>query len=381
MKILVTGADGFLGWHLRCRALSRGVDTVPVRRHDFADVSRLASLLADVDAVVHVAGVNRGPEGDVRSGNPWLAQRLVDALDRAGTTPPVVYANSVQAKGDSTYGQSKREAAELIAGWSRRAGAKLHDILLPNLFGEHGRPHYNSFVATFAHEIATGGTPEVTDDRELPLLHVGDAADGLLSRATGDLADAEEFPATPVTISQVRHLLSEFLLTYRTGEVPELTTPFRVQLFNTLRSHLFPTAYPIGVEPRADQRGVLVECVRSRTPRGQTFVSSTVPGATRGEHFHLRKFERFLVVDGTAEIALRRLFTREVIRFPVTGERPAIVDMPTLWVHSIRNTGDSPVTTLFWTNELFDPVDPDTFARPTEGTEELVGRQRAEHAA
>ncbi len=59
MKVALTGADGFLGWHLRVRvkALRPDLELVPVAQ---ADWPRLAELLAGVDAVIHVAGINRG---------------------------------------------------------------------------------------------------------------------------------------------------------------------------------------------------------------------------------------------------------------------------------------------------------------------------------
>jgi len=35
--------------------------------------------------------------------------------------------------------------------------------------------------------------------------------------------------------------------------------------------------------------------------------------------------------------------------------------MPIYYTHNITNVGTTDVLTLFWTNELFDPEDPDTF--------------------
>lgn len=41
--------------------------------------------------------------------------------------------------------------------------------------------------------------------------------------------------------------------------------------------------------------------------------------------------------------------------------RPAIIDMPTMWVHSITNTGPGELITLFYADEVFDPESPDTY--------------------
>ena len=151
---------------------------------------------------------------------------------------------------------------------------------------------------------------------------------------------------------------------YARGDIPPLLTDLSIDLFNTLRAARFPAHYPIPLTARTDDRGSLVEVVRAHGGQGQTFVSSTKPGITRGEHFHLRKIERFVVLTGEARISLRRLFTDDVVSFDVDGEAPAIVDMPTMWVHNITNTGPGDLTTLFWTHELFDPSAPDTFPEP-----------------
>jgi UDP-2-acetamido-2,6-beta-L-arabino-hexul-4-ose reductase len=97
---------------------------------------------------------------------------------------------------------------------------------------------------------------------------------------------------------------------------------------------------------------------------GTTFCSTTVPRVTRGEHFHLAKVERFLVLRGVAEISMRRVLHDEVVRFYVSGDEPRAIDMPTMWAHNITNVGDSELVTLFWANGVFDPADPDTFAEP-----------------
>lgn len=383
MRIAVTGASGFLGWHLRCRAFALGIPTVGVSREVLADPDALAGTLAGVDAVVHCAGVSRGSHEQVTDGNLAAATalaeglRLVERRRPAGPPPRVVYANSVhansvpansvpagpvRARGDSDgggYGAAKRKAAELLAG---AAPSAFSDVVLPNLFGEHGRAHHNSVVATFCHHLARGRTPPDVRDRELTLLHAQDAADVLLRQARVTGVHATGPAGEPTTVGEVLRLLTAQAAAYRGGDLPDLSGPFRTRLFHTYRSHLFPAGSPVPLPLRGDARGDLVECVRARGGAGQAFVSTTRPGAVRGEHVHLRKLERFVVVAGAAEIALRRLFTSQVVRFRVDGTRPAFVDIPTLWTHRLTCRGDRPATTLFWTSELFDPADPDTYA-------------------
>jgi UDP-2-acetamido-2,6-beta-L-arabino-hexul-4-ose reductase len=338
---------------------------VPIGRAVLNDPDRLHCAVKDVAAVLHCAGVNRGSDRDVADGNVWLARSLANAIRRLDCPVRLVYANSIQSKRGGVYGDSKRRAAEILGDVAMKRGG-FADVLLPNLYGEHGRPHYNSFVATFCHEVFHGREPQIVNDREIPLLHVQDAAAALISEASSNGNTGIELAGVPVAISSVLTRLRTFETTYRSGELPDISAPFGARLFNTYRSYVFPARYPLAVLPRKDARGALVECVRTGHAGGQAFVSTTMPGAVRGEHVHLRKFERFLVIDGDAEISLRRLFTDVVVRFRVSGAAPAIVDMPTMWVHNIVNVGDKPITTFFWANELFSPSDPDTFACPVD---------------
>jgi UDP-2-acetamido-2,6-beta-L-arabino-hexul-4-ose reductase len=282
VRLAVTGAGGFLGWHVRCKAFTLGIDCVPVPRTVLTDVDRLASLIGGVDAVLHCAGVNRGTDREVTEGNLLAAHQLAAAMQRAGRPIRVVNANSTLSRGDTSYGIAKRKAAELLAS------ASFSDVILPNLFGEHGRPHYNSFVATFCHELAGARAPVVTENREIPLLHVQEAADILIQEASATGCRVVEPEAEPFLVSAVLDLLKNFALVYATGEIPDISDRFRARLFNTYRSHLFPGRYPIEAQQRTDPRGTLVECVRAGTTGGQAFISSTVPAARRGEHVHLR---------------------------------------------------------------------------------------------
>lgn len=358
----MTGAGGFLGWHTRLRlhALTEH-EVVPVGRADWAD---LPSLLAGADAVIHIAGVNRAESDDeVRDGNVSLARDLASAISAAGSPLRVVYANSIQAGNGTPYGTGKEEAARMLADASTKSGGAFVDILLPNIFGEHGRPRYNSFVATFVHATVAGDNVTINDNR-VGLLHVQDAAQALLEGLFTAQPSISPVPETH-GVQEVWDLLQEFRASYQpSGEIPDLSTKFRVDLFNTYRAALFPDHYPIQLVPHADARGAFVETVRCRGGEGQSSFSTTVPGITRGEHYHLHKIERFAVIRGKGTMELRKMFTDEVITFEADGDAPVAIDMPVGWVHNITNTGDDVLFTQFWSHELFRPDAPDTFPEP-----------------
>lgn len=362
MKVAITGGYGFLGWHTACRLRAvHGVEPVRLGRAEFADSDKLSTALADVDSVLHLAGVNRADsDALVEEGNLDLARTLGRAITTLDRPVDVVFANSVQAEVDNAYGRGKAGASTIVGDAARAGGGRYADLLLPNLFGEHGRPGYNSFVATFAHQVAAGEPPKISGDREIPLLHAQDAAATLIE-AIGDETQ-RSVAGESRGISEVATLLQEAHELYAVrGEVPPLPGPFEVNLFNTYRAATFPGMWPISPQIHSDDRGDLFETVRAHGGAGQAFVSTTLPGKLRGDHYHLHKVERFFVVKGEAEIRLRRLLTDEVVTFRLSSDKPSFVDMPTLWVHNIRNVGDSELVTMFWADQLLDPDNPDQY--------------------
>ncbi|GIJ51678.1 epimerase [Virgisporangium aliadipatigenens] len=350
----ITGGSGFLGWHTRVLARALGwPEPVVLQRADLVDPDRLAALLTGVDLVVHVAGVNRGDPTEVAAGNMTLGSWLAAGIERVpGPPPDVVYANSVQADNGTPYGDAKAFAAATLAKTTTRIGAGFRDVRLPNLFGEHGKPFYNSVVATFCRVYAEGGQPSVGEDRKLELLHATDAASLLLG--TSSTVESRR-----MHVGELAERIGRFAAVYAGGEMPVLLDRFDVRLFNTFRSHL--PVVPRPLPTHADARGELVETVKAHGGPGQSFCSSTVPGATRGQHYHLHKIERFVVVSGEAEIRLRRVLHDDVVTLRVSGREPVAVDMPALWAHSITNVGGADLITLFWANEVFDPARPDTY--------------------
>jgi UDP-2-acetamido-2,6-beta-L-arabino-hexul-4-ose reductase len=360
VKVVITGAHGFVGWHLRCRfKATTDHSVVPVARNE---LTSLTELIEGADAIVHLAAVNRGNDEELTSGNTGLAQAVVEAVRATNASPRIVHANSIQTGNGTPYGTSKARVSDAFADLAEQQGLDFVDVVLPNLFGEHGRPDHNSFVATFCRDVLTGREPEVRD-ADVELLHVQDAAQWLINGLDGP-SRVDRPRGELHGVREVLDLIEAFESTYRNGEIPALTTAFEIDLFNTLRTAMFEEHGPIHFEKRSDVRGTLVEAVKAHGGGGQTFFSTTVPEATRGDHFHLRKIERFLVIAGQARVRLRKLFTAEVVSFDVSGDDPVGIDMPTMWAHNITNTGDSELLTLFWADSVFDPGHPDTYPEP-----------------
>jgi UDP-2-acetamido-2,6-beta-L-arabino-hexul-4-ose reductase len=356
MKVAVTGPRGLVGWHLMCALRATGHIAIGVDRHEFDDEQHLAEIVGGVDAVVHAAGANRGPDDDVFAANVGLAERLAAALSTSSNSPHVVYTNSTHIHRDTRYGESKRRSAEILGA---AAAGRLANLVLPGIFGEHGRPFYNSVVSTFAYQLATGTALSVNDDAQIELLHAQDAADVILDAACQRTSGEVSVQGERTTVMGLASRMTDLTARYDAGVIPGLATHFDRALFNTIRSYRFPERYPTPLEPRVDQRGSLVEVVKADTG-GQSFLSWTNPGITRGNHFHRRKVERFVVVAGQARIRLRRLGCADVVHFDVSGDSPVAIDIPTLHTHNITNTGGETLTTMFWADEIFDLEHPDT---------------------
>jgi len=375
-KIVVTGAAGLLGWHaaarlhaLTCAARYRGetapVETVLLDRAGFNDPDRLGAALDGAHGVLHFAGVNRANPEDLEAQNPAIAETLVAGCRAAGVAPHIVYANTIHAGADNPYGRSKARAGEILAA----CGGAYTDLVLPHIFGEGARPRYNNVTATLIAALLDGATPEINPDGRVRLLHAGAAAqaaiDAVLQGRTGRL----EPDPRPIPVADLWAKLQGMHAAYRGAYLPDLADPFDVQLFNAYRAATYPghgTHWPRALTLNADPRGTLFEAVKGGSA-GQTFASWTEPGVTRGEHFHLTKVERFLVLEGAATIRIRKVLSDEVWEYPVSGAQPVVVDMPTLHTHSLENTGEKPMLAMFWTHDIFDPARPDTYADPVLG--------------
>ena len=359
MKVVVTGAHGMLGTHLRAylRAFEE-VEVVPVGREEFADSARLAESVRNADVVFHLAGMNRGDEQEVARTNVALTEQLVAALEEAESRAHVLFSSSTHIERDTPYGQSKRRAAEVLEAWAQASGGKFTNVVLPGVFGEGGKPFYNSVVATFCHQLAAGEEPSVDSDAPIEQIHAQEASRRMWRMVQEGQTGTVRVEGTQLTVRGLLETLQEMRRTYAEHIIPDISDPFRRDLFNMYRSYLYPQHYPVALKLHTDPRGSLFEAIKSPSG-GQTFMSTTHPGITRGNHFHTRKVERFLVSGGEAEIRLRHIFGDEVQVFRVSGDQPSYVDIPTLHTHNITNVGDSTLLTMFWTNELFDPANPD----------------------
>lgn len=368
MRILVTGANGFLGKNLLQHLAERAdVEVVTFTRDE--NPSQLKQLLDGVDFVFHLAGVNRPQnEREFAVGNADLTQLLCDAIADTGRATPVVYTSSIQAAQDNPYGISKREAEDVLFAAQRSNGLPVHIFRLPNVFGKWCRPNYNSAVATFCYNIARNLPIHINDSSaKLTLAYVDDVIERLIQLMDG--ADAEQdaggfemlLPQYTTTVGELARQIEAFKESRSTLMTERVGTGLARALYSTYVSYLPVEAFSYSVPMHGDARGVFVEMLK--TPDcGQFSYFTARPGITRGGHYHHSKTEKFLVIKGQARFKFRHMLTNETCEFLTSGEKAEIVETVPGWTHDITNIGNDEMMVMLWANEVFDRQKPDTYA-------------------
>lgn len=365
MRIVITGADGFIGKNLCVRLAEAGhTDVKPITRQSSA--AELAQSLASADFVFHLAGVNRPQDpAEFSTGNADLTEQLCDALARAGRKAPLVMSSSTQASADNPYGLSKRQAEVHVRRYGAETCAPVHVFRLTNVFGKWSKPNYNSAVATFCHNRVRDLPIQVNDPAAaLRLVYVDDVVDAFLRVLAAPAATAEFAEAGPVyetTVGEVAAIIESFRESRQNLTTPRVGTGLVRALYSTYLSYLEPAAFEYQVPVHADPRGEFVEMLK--TPDcGQFSYFTAHPGITRGEHYHHTKTEKFLVIKGTAHFGFRNIVTGQTHELVTRGGEARIVETVPGWTHNITNVGDDELIVMLWANEIFDRNRPDTQA-------------------
>lgn len=394
MKILITGAKGFVGKNLVANLYNikegkdrtRNLQIDEIFEYDIdSEPNLLDGYCKEADFVFNLAGVNRPKDqSEFMEGNFGFASTLLDTLKKYRNNCPVMLSSSIQATligryGESDYGKSKLAGEELFFNYSKETGAKVLIYRFPNLFGKWCRPNYNSAVATFCNNIANDLSIQVNDrNTKLELLYIDDLVDELLDALEGkehhceyDGLDAVEklngrysfVPTTHhVTLGEIVDLLELFNNQSKTLIIPEIPkNSFAKKLYSTYLSYLPKEKTIFPLKMNVDDRGSFTELLKSEKC-GQVSINISKPGITKGQHWHNTKWEFFIVVSGHGLIQERKIGTDEIIEFEVSGDKIEAIHMLPGYTHNIINLSETEnLVTVMWANEAFDPNKPDTF--------------------
>jgi UDP-2-acetamido-2,6-beta-L-arabino-hexul-4-ose reductase len=366
MKILVTGAKGFIGKNLIAELKNRQLGQV----YEFDKESSFDDLgifTRDCDFVFHLAGINRPQRvEEFREGNVDFTNDLLEMLRKHNNRAPVIFTSSTQAVMDNPYGRTKLEAENVLKAYSEDTGAPVIIYRLLNVFGKWCRPSYNSVVATFCHNIANNLPIQINDpNTSLNLVYIDDVVNELINKSTNiNKREGTELienirPVYSVTLGQ----LAEFIYSYRKSrvsrELPDLSSEFSKRLYTTYLSYLFAEEFKYPLKMNIDYRGSFTEFLRI-PDSGQISVNISKPGIIKGNHWHHTKNEKFLVVSGHGVIRFRKIGTAGVLEYHISGDKLEVVDIPPGYTHNIENLGTTDMVTIMWASEAFDPEKPDT---------------------
>ncbi|WP_029935148.1 UDP-2-acetamido-2,6-beta-L-arabino-hexul-4-ose reductase [Thiomicrospira pelophila] len=365
MKVLVTGADGFIGKNL-CVTLQRRADIEIVKFTRESNPADLPGLVVGVDFVFHLAGVNRPKEEkEFFEGNADLTKLLCDAIRASGKKIPVILSSSIQAERMNPYGRSKLQAEMHLLNLYIETENPVYIYRLPNVFGKWCKPNYNSAVATFCHNISHGLPIQINDpDAPLNLVHIGDVVSSFMHVMTELPKETLHIDVEPVyqtTVGELADQLIQFKESRETLITEAVGDGFMRVLYATYISYISPNQFNYPLKKNEDPRGVFVEMLKTKNS-GQFSFFTAHPGITRGGHYHHVKTEKFLVIKGKARFGFRHIVTDETVEIYTTGEQPEIVETVPGWSHDITNVGDDEMVVMLWANENFNPAKPDTVA-------------------
>ena len=403
MKILVTGAKGFVGKNLCCqlnnikesKASCYGdLQVDEVFEYDIDSTpEQLDSWCGECDFVFNLAGVNRPKDNDeFMKGNFGFASTLLDTLKKHHNTCPVMLSSSQQASltgrfGNSEYGRSKKAGEDLFLEYGKETGAEVLVYRFPNLYGKWCRPNYNSAIATFCNNIANDLPIQVNDRSvQMEILYIDDLVEEMICALKGQehhcefegldvLPSAEgRYCYCPVThkttLGEIVDTIYECARAVRAvpdsaeGPSTALEMPqdgLRYRLMSTFLSYLPKEKAIFDLKMNVDPRGSFTELVHTLNC-GQVSINISKPGITKGEHWHNSKWEQFIVVSGHGLIQMRKEGTDEVLNYEVSGDKIQSVIMLPGYTHNIINLSETEdLVTVMYCNEVFNPERPDTY--------------------
>jgi glycosyltransferase involved in cell wall biosynthesis len=97
--------------------------------------------------------------------------------------------------------------------------------------------------------------------------------------------------------------------------------------------------------------------VGGRLPAGEVYITSALPGESKGHHFHRRMGEWFTIVQGKALLLIADPAHGTRLDLELSTEQPRTVYVPAGLAHAVANVGETTVICVAWAEREHDPAD------------------------
>ena len=193
-----------------------------------------------------------------------LVKKLINACEATNSAPKIIFSSSTQEDIDNLYGKSKRDGRKCFETWAINNDGHITSLIIPNVFGPFGRPFYNSFIATFSHQIVQGEEPKVIIDSKVNLIYINELSEAFYNEIIKQNSENIQSYVVPHTssrkVSEILDLIKEFKIQYlENGQVPKVDlNTFELDLFNTFTSFIPRYYFPRKFTKHSDYRGAFL---------------------------------------------------------------------------------------------------------------------------
>jgi UDP-2-acetamido-2,6-beta-L-arabino-hexul-4-ose reductase len=363
MNILVTGSDGFIAKNLIMH-LSHNSKYNILTINKKSSEHELYNKLIISDVVFHLAGVNKEiyPKYTYENNYSFI-KKICFFLENNFKKTKIFYASSTQVKLNNPYGKSKLKAEKILLDYKKNTGAQVFIYRLPNIFGKWSKPHYNSAVATFCHQVCKRRKMIITNPKKkISLLYIDDLIFNFLEaiefkKNSNSFVKIER--VFPITLKNLINIIKSFDNKEKTYLPNNISNSLIKNLYSTYVSFFSKKDFTYKLNKFSDNRGYFSEFLKNLN-FGQVSFFSILPKKKRGNHYHHSKIEKFVVISGKVRFNFINILTKK--RFSILTDENANLVVNTIpgWAHNIENKGNKVAKILVWANEILDKKKPDT---------------------
>ena len=358
--ILVIGSDGFIGKHIRLYAKINNLQNIKfINRKNFNQKSS-KKLFKIAKTIIHLAGINKSSQGNIYKYNVSITKKILDYCENNINLKKFFFSSSKKIDENTTYGKSKKICENIIKKKFNKTKIKFYNLRIPNVFGEFCKPNYNSVIATLSNNLFKKKKTIIKYDKNMRIIYIGNLVKEIFkSIENGGKPNLNKY-TNSIKLFKIKNILENFYIEFNQNIIPKFRNNIDIQLYNTLKSYAFPKKINIPIKKLDDHRGVLLPIIKSKT-KCNFFTSITKKHKVRGNHYHTKKIEKFIVIQGKGLIKFRNILEKKVYSLTVDGNKPICVDIPNYYTHNIKNITNNNLLTLFYSNEFYNSNFSDTY--------------------